>query len=377
MADGSTGGTQPGILRAATLNLLSADRADWDRRREVLRSGLPNLRPVVIALQETVWGNGYDQAADLLGADYQVVRHSARSADGVGAALASRWPFGSVREIDLHVTDRVDLPSALPWAAAVVADVQLPPPFGLTLFVHHKPTFQVGYARERELQAVACARFVEDQLAGRDLHVVLMGDFDDTADSSSVRFWTGRQSLEGLSVAYRDAWEAVHPADLGHTFTPLNPLVRAGEMSLELGRRIDYVMVRCGVHGPTLDVVDCRLAFAEPVGGHWASDHFGLVADLSALSGREVVVTEKLDGENTTMYADGLHARSLDSAHHPSRAWVKALQGRIGPGIPAGWRVCGENLYARHSIPYEDLDSWFYGFSVWDGEDCLDWDRTV
>ncbi|MEU6315475.1 RNA ligase family protein [Streptomyces sp. NPDC047014] len=97
----------------------------------------------------------------------------------------------------------------------------------------------------------------------------------------------------------------------------------------------------------------------------------------AGLAGQEVVVTEKLDGENTTLYADGLHARSLDSGHHPSRAWVKALQGRIGAGIPAGWRVCGENLYARHSLPYEDLDSWFYGFSVWDGEHCLDWDRTV
>ncbi|WP_405600916.1 AAA family ATPase [Streptomyces sp. NBC_01410] len=100
--------------------------------------------------------------------------------------------------------------------------------------------------------------------------------------------------------------------------------------------------------------------------------------DLSPLLGREVVVTEKLDGENTTLYADGLHARSLDSAHHPSRAWVKALQGRIGTQIPRGWRVCGENLYARHSIAYEDLESWFYGFSVWDGDGrCLDWDRTV
>ncbi|MFF3862762.1 RNA ligase family protein [Streptomyces sp. NPDC002209] len=98
---------------------------------------------------------------------------------------------------------------------------------------------------------------------------------------------------------------------------------------------------------------------------------------LAGLAGREVVVTEKLDGENTTLYADGLHARSLDSGHHPSRAWVKGLQSRIGAGIPAGWRVCGENLYARHSIPYEDLDSWFHGFSVWDGEHCLDWDRTV
>ncbi|MEV7612666.1 RNA ligase family protein [Streptomyces sp. NPDC089799] len=100
--------------------------------------------------------------------------------------------------------------------------------------------------------------------------------------------------------------------------------------------------------------------------------------DLAGFAGREVVVTEKLDGENTTLYADGLHARSLDSGHHPSRAWVKGLQGRIGDRIPDGWRVCGENMYARHSLPYEDLDSWFYGFSVWDGTGrCLGWDATV
>ncbi|MEV8398917.1 RNA ligase family protein [Streptomyces niveus] len=99
--------------------------------------------------------------------------------------------------------------------------------------------------------------------------------------------------------------------------------------------------------------------------------------DLDGLRGREVVVTEKMDGENTTLYGDGLHARSLDSGHHPSRAWVKALQGRIGALVPDGTRVCGENLYARHSIAYEELESWFYGFSVWDGEWCLGWDETV
>lgn len=81
--------------------------------------------------------------------------------------------------------------------------------------------------------------------------------------------------------------------------------------------------------------------------------------DLSGLAGREVVVTEKLDGENTTLYRDGLHARSLDSAHHPSRAWVKSLHGSVASAIPEGWRVCGENMYARHSLGYDDLDSWF------------------
>ncbi len=101
-------------------------------------------------------------------------------------------------------------------------------------------------------------------------------------------------------------------------------------------------------------------------------------ADLTGLDGQDVVVTEKLDGENTTLYRDGLHARSLDSAHHPSRAWLKALHARIAARIPEGYRVCGENVFARHSIAYRALESWFYAFSVWDGDGrCLDWDATT
>ncbi|UBV44304.1 RNA ligase family protein (plasmid) [Deinococcus taeanensis] len=102
------------------------------------------------------------------------------------------------------------------------------------------------------------------------------------------------------------------------------------------------------------------------------------MVDVRQFLGQEVVVTEKLDGENTTLYRDGLHARSLDPRPHPSRAWVKALQGRVGYRLPAGWRVCGENLYARHSLAYDDLASYFYLLSVWDdGNTCLSWDGTV
>jgi hypothetical protein len=98
---------------------------------------------------------------------------------------------------------------------------------------------------------------------------------------------------------------------------------------------------------------------------------------VTGLVGHEVVVTEKLDGENTSMYDDGLHARSLDSGHHASRSWVKALHARIRGQLPPGRRICGENMYARHSLPYDNLVSWFYGFSVWDAERCLDWDSTT
>jgi endonuclease/exonuclease/phosphatase family metal-dependent hydrolase len=265
---------RPQTIRVLTFNILSADHANWERRRQVARSGLRAIRPDIVALQETTPGQARDQTTDLLGPGYHVAEHPSRSEDTVGSALASRWPFTAVHELDLSVAPRV------PFAAAVLAEVQLPRPFGLTVFVHHEAAYQFGYERERELQAVACARFVEDHLAARNDHVVLLGDFNDTPDSSSVRFWTGRQSLEGLSVAYQDAWEVKHPADAGHTFSPDNPLVRAGEMPLELGRRIDYIMIRSGTHGPTLDIADCRRVLNKPVAGVRASDHFGVMADL-------------------------------------------------------------------------------------------------
>ena len=82
-----------------------------------------------------------------------------------------------------------------------------------------------------------------------------------------------------------------------------------------------------------------------------------------------------MDGENTTIYRDGVHARSIDSQGHPSRDWVRMFQGQIGHLIPESMRLCGENLYARHSIAYHDLSSYFLLFSIWEGDCCLSWDE--
>ena len=95
--------------------------------------------------------------------------------------------------------------------------------------------------------------------------------------------------------------------------------------------------------------------------------------------GKEVVVTEKLDGENTTIYDDGyVHARSLDSRSHESQAWVRALAARLRHDIPRGWRVCGENMFAKHSLSYDKLATYFYVFAIYDENNyCLSWDDTV
>lgn len=97
------------------------------------------------------------------------------------------------------------------------------------------------------------------------------------------------------------------------------------------------------------------------------TDHF---------TGKWVVVTEKMDGENTTIYKDYYHARSLDSAHRPYHSWLLGYLPQIQPLIYPGTRICGEYLYPKHSIYYDNLKSYFYGFSIWNGEYCLDWYET-
>lgn len=108
------------------------------------------------------------------------------------------------------------------------------------------------------------------------------------------------------------------------------------------------------------------------------SDDDKVLESVEHFVGKEVIVTEKLDGENTTMYRDHIHARSLDSKHHPSRTWVKSEHGRVRFDIPENFRLCGENVYAKHSIHYTGLTSYFYLFGIYNNENtCLSWDDTV
>lgn len=131
--------------------------------------------------------------------------------------------------------------------------------------------------------------------------------------------------------------------------------------------------------GGVLELFDGRSKYPRTMHLEWSenlqNDDRRLLTE-KYFAGEEVVVTEKMDGENTTMTRDYMHARSLDSGYHPSRAWVKQLHGRIQREIPEGWRICGENLFALHAIPYS-LTSYFLTFNVWDRGRCFSWDDTV
>jgi hypothetical protein len=100
--------------------------------------------------------------------------------------------------------------------------------------------------------------------------------------------------------------------------------------------------------------------------------------DLSGFVGKRVIVTRKMDGENFSGYKSYCHARSVDGRSHYTRDWAKNFWMQRSYELPDGWRVCAENLYAVHSIKYDDLSSYLLGFSIWNEQNiCLSWDDTV
>lgn len=90
----------------------------------------------------------------------------------------------------------------------------------------------------------------------------------------------------------------------------------------------------------------------------------------------EIVVTEKLDGENSCLKKSGVYARSHAAPNrHPWARPVWDIWENIGRSL-GEFHIFGENLYAVHSIEYERLEHYFHIFAIREGNTWLSWDEV-
>ncbi len=157
-----------------------------------------------------------------------------------------------------------------------------------------------------------------------------------------------------------------------------------GNVLLATGQRIkgelfyDESVQKILKQGGVLDTFQKHIKYPRTYHLHWSNllKDDRILKDDSSFKGKRVIVSLKMDGENTTMYNDFLHARSLDYSSHETRNWVKGLWSRINYLLDDNMRLCGENLYAVHSVKYDNLESYFMLFSMWTDNKCLSWDET-
>lgn len=74
---------------------------------------------------------------------------------------------------------------------------------------------------------------------------------------------------------------------------------------------------------------------------------------VDSLWGTEVVVTEKLDGENTSVGRDFVHARSTFGRKSESLGFARNVAAGFQLLLPTNLTLVFENLYAVHGIHYD------------------------
>jgi hypothetical protein len=100
-----------------------------------------------------------------------------------------------------------------------------------------------------------------------------------------------------------------------------------------------------------------------------------IAPSVSSLIGIDIVISEKLDGENCGMTKDGVYARS--HAAFTTSPWsreVRQIHERIKSDLSEGVFLFGENMEGIHSIEYTNLTSYFYIFGVRDSNIWISWD---
>ena len=99
---------------------------------------------------------------------------------------------------------------------------------------------------------------------------------------------------------------------------------------------------------------------------------------VDTLLGKEIVITEKLDGENCGMTDKGVYARS--HATFTTSSWSRevrqlhnlSVEDELGDGV----FLFGENMEGIHSIEYTNLTSYFYIFGIRDNDIWIPWEKV-
>lgn len=102
-----------------------------------------------------------------------------------------------------------------------------------------------------------------------------------------------------------------------------------------------------------------------------------IAKDISTILNQPIIITEKMDGSNTSLEANGCYARTHAAPpNHPSFNALKALHAQIKTQIDEGIQIFGEWCYALHSIAYSELPGFFLSFAVRDlkNESWLSWE---
>jgi endonuclease/exonuclease/phosphatase family metal-dependent hydrolase len=252
-AAGPQAGAPEKTVKVVTLNLYH-DKDEWPKRRVQIVEKLRQLRPDVIALQEVLQHETLTNQAEWLAAqlDYQwhfVSTDPVGNPRRYGNAILTHHPILKRGQKSLQPLDdsrtaaflRIDLQGRL-----------------LNVYATHLHwTDQGGAIRSRQIADLM--QYIEE--TSEDIPSLVAGDFNSTADSPE---------LAALRERFVDVYGNRHPDADTTSSSTLN-------LKYFAPKRIDHVFFQRDAFAPVTATILFDHSDAQ---GIWASDHFGLFAEL-------------------------------------------------------------------------------------------------
>ncbi len=254
------------MLRVVTLNTL-VDLSDWDLRGQVIVDSIRKLQPDLVAFQEVVLPiNTAQWVADQLDG-YQVYLTSNAGMMGEKEALAvlSRLQVLNLNMLDLVHQNR---------KAQVLTILDRTTPF---LFTNTHLLWQDDPAPQRMEQAEIITNHLD--LYPAKIPKIICGDFNTLP---------GSPTYHHFARSYNSVYPQINNQEPDLTFpSPLNRqklrddsgnLYQAFLEKDEATKVLDYIFI-----SSKIEIKKCEIAFNSPHKEYpqiYASDHYGLVADL-------------------------------------------------------------------------------------------------
>lgn len=257
-------------VRCITLNLEGLEHDWFGTRSKVVIAGLRKYRPDVVCFQKSTicytegiyhQAQAIGQAAGLDSVAFAPYGNPTEimSPNQGGVAVISRWPIRATRNRRLPTAH--DTPPDARVALLVTLQTPSGPLDVVTTHLSWQPA--EGPLRLTQLGMIV-DEFSSNDWTKPDSRALLVGDFN--ADEHEPAIHLANERL-------KDIYRALHEGEPGYTWLRSSPLNRGWTNMPD--RRLDYIFCPRDVHVHRAEVV-----FNGSDGTKYASDHFGLLADL-------------------------------------------------------------------------------------------------
>ena len=250
-------------MKILTLNTWQ-ERGPWQERWEIILEGLGRFQPDLVAFQE-VFNSSWAREVQKRTGFFTLLDGSEKG----GLVLCARYPAKRWGTFQLTASPIEEYSRYALWAEF---DVQ-----GEALFVLNTHlSWQLEDSATRQKQIEDILRLIPEKIAGEKMFqqgFLLMGDLNTPPDSPEI---------QGLlrEGKFRDLFGEKHPNEAGPSWDNRNPYAAGSGHELP-DRRIDYLLAR-GRSRLLQRLVSCDLVYTQPnAQGIWATDHFGVLAELA------------------------------------------------------------------------------------------------